>query len=286
MAKHAKLAKETTHPKHSTRAKAKGAGKSTRPRHYGSVTATAAPLSISQEDSPAGVERVLVVTAHPDDVDFGVAGSVAAWVKAGVEVVYCIVTDGDAGGSDRSMARADMARIRRDEQRAAASEVGVSDVVFLGYPDGRVTASMELRRDISRQIRRVRPQRLLCQSPERLWNRLGASHPDHLAAGEAAVCAAYPDAGNPFAHPELLEEGFEPFAVSELWVMASPGTDRVVDVTDTFERKIAALRCHRSQVGDAEGLEERIRAWLTEGARAAGLAEGRLAESFRVVVLP
>ena len=237
-------------------------------------------------DQPDGVERILVVTAHPDDVDFGVAGSVATWVKGGIEVAYCIVTDGDAGGSDRSITRPQMADIRRQEQRAAAAEVGVTDVTFLGYPDGRLVSSIELRRDISRQVRIHRPERLVCQSPERMWDRIGASHPDHLAAGEAAVCAAYPDARNPFAHPELLEDGLEPHSVAELWMMAAPGTNRVVDVTDTFDRKIAALLCHRSQVGEAEGLDARLRGWLTAGAVAAGLAPGRLAESFQVVPTP
>jgi len=125
-----------------------------------------------------------VVTAHPDDVDFGAAGSVATWVKAGIEVAYCIVTDGDAGGSDRTITRPEMAVIRRDEQRAAAAEVGVTDVTFLGYPDGRLVSSIDLRRDISRQVRIHRPERLVCQSPDRMWERIGASHPDHLAAGE------------------------------------------------------------------------------------------------------
>jgi len=238
-------------------------------------------------DDAAGVARILVVTAHPDDVDFGVAGSVAQWVKAGVEVSYCIATDGDAGGSDRSVSRTDMAALRQTEQRAAAAEVGVTDVTFLGYPDGRLLPSIELRRDISRQIRRVRPDRVVCQSPERLWDRIGASHPDHLAAGEAAVASVYPDARNPFAHPELLEdEGLEPHSVPEMWIMASPRADRVVDITDTFDRKIAALRCHRSQVGEGEWLDERLRVWASAGARAAGLGEGRLAEVFHVVATP
>jgi LmbE family N-acetylglucosaminyl deacetylase len=237
-------------------------------------------------DDSTGVERILVVTAHPDDVDFGVAGSVATWVKAGIEVAYCIVTDGDAGGSDRTITRTEMAAIRQREQRAAAAEVGVTDVTFLGYPDGRLVPSIELRRDISRQIRVHRPQRLVCQSPDRMWDRLGASHPDHLAAGEAAVDAAYPDARNPFAHPELLEEGLEPYSVSEIWMMAAPGADRVVDVTDTFDRKLAALMCHQSQVGTGEGLEARLREWLGASAQAAGLGAGRLAESFRVVPCP
>jgi LmbE family N-acetylglucosaminyl deacetylase len=237
-------------------------------------------------DEHQGVERILVVSAHPDDVDFGVAGSVAVWVKAGIEVAYCIVTDGDAGGSDRTISRRDMAALRRDEQRAAAAEVGVTDVVFLGHPDGRLTPSIELRRDISRQIRRVRPERVVCQSPERLWQRLGASHPDHLAAGEAAVCAVYPDARNPFAHPELLDEGLEPHTVAELWLMAAPSVDRAVDITDTFDRKIAALRRHVSQVGEGEWLDERLREWARANAGLAGLGEERLAEVFQVVLAP
>jgi LmbE family N-acetylglucosaminyl deacetylase len=237
-------------------------------------------------DDATGTGRVLVVTAHPDDVDFGVGGSVAVWVKSGVEVSYVVITDGDAGGSDRSVPREDMAALRREEQRAAGAELGVSDITFLGYPDGRLTASLDLRRDLCRVLRRVRPDRLVCQSPERDWDRIGASHPDHMAAGEAAVCVAYPDARNPFAYPELLEEGLEPFSVKEVWLMSSPRPNRAVDVTDVFERKLAALRCHRSQVGEGEGLEQRLRGWLARGARLAGLGEGRLTETFQVVQMP
>ncbi|HEY8692264.1 MAG TPA: PIG-L family deacetylase, partial [Chloroflexota bacterium] len=134
-------------------------------------------------DDPSGIERILMVAAHPDDIDFGAAGSVAVWTGLGLQVVYCIVTDGDAGGSDRSISRAEMAAIRREEQRAAAAEVGVDEVIFLGYADGRLVPSLELRRDLSREVRRFRPQRVVCPSPERNWERINASHPDHLAAG-------------------------------------------------------------------------------------------------------
>ncbi len=123
----------------------------------------------------APLERVLVVTAHPDDVDFGVAGSVASWTDAGIAVTYCLVTDGEAGGSDRSISRAEMAEIRRAEQTAAAKVVGVDDVVFLGYPDGRLQPTLDLRRDISRAIRQVRPQRVVTQSPDRNYERIYAS---------------------------------------------------------------------------------------------------------------
>lgn len=229
------------------------------------------------------VERILVATAHPDDVDFAAAGSVAVWTTAGVEVAYCIATDGEAGGDDRALPRTEMAAIRRREQTAAAGEVGVTDLGFLGYPDGRLQADLELRRDITRVIRRFRPDRVVAPSPERNWARIYASHPDHLAAGEAAACAVYPDARNPFAYPELLEEGLEPHTVPELWIMTTDRADRAVDVTECFDRKLAALRSHRSQVGDGEHLDELLRNWMSGTALAAGLPEGRLAEAFHVV---
>ena len=230
-----------------------------------------------------GVERILVVTAHPDDVDFGAAGSVAVWTHAGVEVAYCIATDGDAGGSDRSVSRTEMAVVRREEQREAARVVGVSDVTFLGFPDGRLTPGLDLRQAIAGVIRRFRPDRVVAQSPERNWSRIYASHPDHLAAGEAAICAVYPDARNPFAFPALLEEGLEPHSVPELWVMTTERADRVVDATEFFDLKLAALRSHKSQVGDGEHLGELLRTWMSGTALAAGLPEGRLAEAFHVV---
>jgi LmbE family N-acetylglucosaminyl deacetylase len=235
--------------------------------------------------SPAdGVRRVLVVTAHPDDVDFGVAGSIAAFCAAGVEVAYCIATSGEAGGSDLSMPRSEMAEIRQREQRAAAAAVGVAEVTFLGHPDGSLTPTMELRRDITRVIRRFRPERVITHSPDRFWDVIYASHPDHLAAGEAAVCAVYPDARNPFAHPGLLsEEGLEPHTVAEIWLMTSGSSNRAVDITDTFDTKMAALRCHESQGTDNEQMVERIRAWGAGNAAAAGRPEGTLAEIFRVV---
>jgi LmbE family N-acetylglucosaminyl deacetylase len=228
------------------------------------------------------VERVLVVTAHPDDVDFGMAGTVATWTDAGVEVAYCIVTDGDAGGFDPEVPRSDIPGIRRAEQEAAAKVVGVEDVHFLGYPDGRLEVSMDLRRDITRVIRTMRPDRVVTQHPERNWDRIYASHPDHLAAAEATVCAVYPDARNAFAFPDLLVEGHEPHVVPELWLMGGRA-DRVVDITDVLDRKLAALRCHVSQLTDRPGVEQRIRDWTSAVARAAGLDEGRLAEAFQAV---
>ncbi len=232
----------------------------------------------------ATIERILVVTAHPDDVDFGAAGTVATWTKAGYDVTYCVVTNGDAGGFDPTVPRSEIAGIRQAEQRAAAATVGVTDVRFLGYPDGRVRTSLELRRDIARVIRQVRPQRVLTQSPERNYERVYASHPDHLAVGEATLCAVYPDARNPFAHPELAEEGLDAWTVPEVWLMAMPGAEHVVDVTELFETKLAALQSHASQLAGVPGeLEEVLRTWMGANATGAGLPEGRLAEAFRVL---
>jgi LmbE family N-acetylglucosaminyl deacetylase len=231
--------------------------------------------------SPAeGVNRVLVVTAHPDDVDFGAAGTVAAFTDSGVPVSYCIVTDGDAGNGPDGLDRAQVGELRRREQRAAAAAVGVTDVTFLGFPDGRLEASLQLRLEITRVIRTVRPDLVITQSPERDWGRVYASHPDHLAAGEAATCAVYPDSRNPFAFPELAAQGLEPHTVPELWLMAAPSATVAVETTSTFDAKVRALMCHRSQVGDGVGLESRLREWASGVGQAAGLPEGRLAEGF------
>jgi LmbE family N-acetylglucosaminyl deacetylase len=235
-------------------------------------------------DNEYVVERVLVVVAHPDDIDFGAAGTIATWTDAGLEVAYCVITDGDAGGFDPAVPRNEIGGIRQAEQRAAAKAVGVDDVVFLGYPDGRLEVTLDLRRDISRVIRQKRPQRILLQSPERNWERIYASHPDHLAAGEATMCAVYPDARNPFTHLELAEEGLEAWTVGETWVMSTgANANRYVDVTDVFDRKVEALRAHESQTGHMDNLESMLRTWLTFNATAAGYPEGRLAEAFRVI---
>jgi LmbE family N-acetylglucosaminyl deacetylase len=229
------------------------------------------------------VERALVITAHPDDVDFGAAGTVATWTDAGVDVTYCLVTDGDAGGFDPDLPRHQIGPLRRREQAAAAKEVGVDRLVFLGYPDGRVEPTLELRRDLARVIRQVRPQRVMAPAAERNYTRIFASHPDHLATGEAAICAVYPDSRNEFAFPELVAEGLGPWAVGEIWLMAAPEPNRVVDITEQVDRKIRALLCHESQHPDPVGMQERVRTWFMATAERFGLPNGRLAESFFVV---
>lgn len=226
------------------------------------------------------VERVLVVTAHPDDVDFGAAGSVATWTESGIEVTYCIVTDGDAGGFDPAVPRDQIGLIRRAEQTRAAKEVGVHDLHFLGYADGYLEPTLALRRDISRVIRGVRPQRVVCQSPELMYDRIFASHPDHLAAGTAAIAAVYPDSRNPFSFPDLVNEGYEPWRVSEVWMMAHSAINRYVDTTAAIDRKISALMRHESQHVEPENVAKMVRDWGAANAIAAGLAEGTFAEGF------
>ncbi|MEV5763347.1 PIG-L deacetylase family protein [Micromonospora sp. NPDC052213] len=229
------------------------------------------------------VVRALAVFAHPDDIDFGCAGTMANWVEEGIEVAYLIVTRGEAGGCDGT-GRGSVTRLREEEQRAAAAAVGVRQVEFLdGYVDGALAPTPDLRRDVTAAIRRHRPDRVLTSSPLRRWEHLaGPGHPDHLAVGEATTCAVYPDARNPCAHPELLAEGLQPWVVREIWYAGGPAPDHTVDVTGQYARKVAAMRAHRSQTARMD-VETWVRDQLTTTADAAGLPAGRLAEAFTVL---
>ncbi len=230
------------------------------------------------------IKRVLVISAHPDDSDFGASGTIAQWVKKGIEVAYVFCTNGDQGGEESGFTKEEMPAIRQREQRAAGAAIGVSDITFLNYIDGNLEATLGLRKDIVRQIRISQPDRMVCQSPERNWDRIGASHPDHLAAGEAAIQAVYPDARNPFAFTDLLnDEGLQPWRVKEIWVSAFANPDHFVDITDTFDLKIKALQAHASQTGHNENLETMVREWGERNAAAAGFAQGRIAEAFKIV---
>jgi len=230
------------------------------------------------------IKRALAIVAHPDDVDFGMAGTVATLTSQGVDVAYCLVTSGDAGGDELVMAREDRAKLRENEQRAAAACVGVNEVVFLGYADGMVEPTLALRRDLARVIRTVRPDVVLTQSPERNYDRIFASHPDHLATGEATLRAVYPDARNPHAFPALLnDEGLQPFTVTRVWIVGTSAPSLVVDTTASIDKKIEALKCHKSQVGDGARLDSMLREWGGMIAKNAGLPKGRLAEAFKVI---
>jgi LmbE family N-acetylglucosaminyl deacetylase len=230
------------------------------------------------------VERLLVVVAHPDDVDFGSAGTIANWASAGTNIAYCIVTDGDAGGFEEHIDRTEIPAIRREEQRNAAKKVGVSEVTFLGYHDGELVADTGLRKDIVRQIRRFRPDRILCQCPERNYQRIFASHPDHLAAGEATIQAAYPYARNPFAYPELLAEGLEAHSVKDVVLQASPNPNAYVDITKFVDLKIAAILEHKSQLPDPVETAKMVKSWVSSSAELVGLDTGSFAELYQLVM--
>jgi len=228
------------------------------------------------------LKRALVVVAHPDDIDFGSAGTIAALTRRGVDVAYCLVTSGDAGGDDSTHTKEERVAIREAEQTAAAGEVGVTNLTFLRWPDGQVEPTLLLRREIARVIRTHKPDLVITQSPERNWERIFASHPDHLATGEATMRAVYPDARNPHAFPELVREGFAPHTVWAVWLSSAQPT-MVVDITKTFKRKYAALARHQSQVGHRDDLKPMLKAWARKTAKEAGLGKGRLAEGFKVV---
>jgi LmbE family N-acetylglucosaminyl deacetylase len=236
--------------------------------------------------SDEDIARVLVVTAHPDDADFGAAGTIAGWVDAGLAVTILLCTHGEQGGFDDNN-RDQMPAIREHEQVAASAALGVKDVRFLpGHRDGWLEPSWELQRQIVEVIRDVQPQRVLIQSPERWYDRIQASHPDHLAAGEAAIRAIYPAAENRFAWPELIEKGLQPWHVSEVWIMAHPEMTHAVDITDTFDRKLAALQAHASQTGHmGEQLEGMLRGWASGLAEMFGLGQDRMAECFHIMDL-
>src|SRR5450631_72366 len=232
------------------------------------------------------IARALVVAAHPDDCDFGAAGTIAGWVDAGLTVTILLCTRGEQGGFDHGN-REQMPAIREREQVAASGVLGVKDVRFLpGHRDGWLEPSWDLQRQIVEVIREVQPQRVMVQSPERGYDRLQASHPDHLAAGEAAIRAVSPAAENRFAWPELIERGLQPWHVNEIWIMAHPHMTHAVDITETFGRKVAALRAHASQTGHmGDELESFLRRWGTGVAETFALGQGRLGECFHVMDL-
>ena len=232
------------------------------------------------------IQRILFVTAHPDDLDFGAGGTIAQWTAKGIEVFYCICTNGDQGGEDPSVPREEMPKIRQREQRDAAKALGVPSetIEFLNHRDGWLVPTIELRKEIVRVIRKVKPQRMVIQSPERNWDRIPASHPDHMAAGEAAIQAVYPDARNAFAFEDLLKnEKLEPWRVREVWVMSHKEPDHFVDITDTFDLKIAALNAHVSQTAHNSEMPRMVREWGERNAKAQGLPDGRVAEVFKIV---
>lgn len=229
-----------------------------------------------------GVTRVLGVYAHPDDADVGAGGTLSRFAREGADTAILVVTSGGEGGYDDTP-REQIERIRRDEQIAAAAALGVTDVRFLeGYADGDLWVTRELVHDITRVIRQVRPDVILTTTPQRNWDSVAASHADHLAVGEAVLRAVYPAARNPFAFPDLLAEGSEPWVVDEVWLQGHETTDHLVALEPVdVERKAEAVRAHVSQFADPEGIDRFVR----ERAQAVGATSGLpFAEAFRRVL--
>lgn len=199
----------------------------------------------------------LVLFAHPDDAEFMCGGTVAAWATVGTEVHYVVITDGSAGSNEPGRSREQIAVVREREQRAAAEVLGVRTVTILGEPDGMLEVTLDTRRMVCREVRRLRPEVIVAPDPSRLWEGTGyVNHWDHKQAGLLALTVVMPDAPSRPMFPELVAEGLEPFEVPNLWLAASDG-DTFVDITDTFETKLAALAAHASQ--GVEGAEPRVR---------------------------
>jgi LmbE family N-acetylglucosaminyl deacetylase len=240
---------------------------------------------VADEQKNGKYDRVLVVAAHPDDPEFGFGASVARLAGDGSEVYYVICSDGSQGGEDPTVPDAELTATRYAEQRAAAEVLGVRDVVFLGFRDGHLAPTVELRKAITREIRRFRPDLVMTHTPVRnLGIGIGASHPDHLAVGEATLGAVYPDARNPRAYPELLSEGLEAHKVKEVWLPGFEAADHFVDATGLVDKKIEAILCHRSQFNKPGMDMEGPRKWIHDRMRQAGEKAGfEYAEAFKKI---
>jgi LmbE family N-acetylglucosaminyl deacetylase len=216
-------------------------------------------------------QRALIVMAHPDDGEFSCGGSIARWVAEGRDVYYCLVTDGQVGDAgDTEITSERLAQVRQREAQAAADALGVKHpVIFLHYWDSRLQHTLELRRDIARVVRQVRPHSVICQDPTRFWSGQGyINHPDHRTAGEATLAAIMPVAGTRLAFPELAAEGLSPHEVSEVYITGTEQADRWVNITGYVEAKVAALRAHASQLKDWDPTE-RVAQWARETANVA-----------------
>ena len=226
-------------------------------------------------------KSAMVVVAHPDDAEFIAAGTVAKWSNAGSHVTYVIVTKGDKGSDDPEMTPSQLAQIREREQRDAGRILGVSDFVFMGYPDGYLQHTLELRRDLARVIRSYRPEVVICYDPtNRFLTDTYVNHPDHRASGDATIDAVFPTARDRLTFPELLADGLEPHKVAQLWLAAPGQPNTVVDIGDTLELKCKALLAHPSQLGkDVVDFARELARWMAEG------QDFEFGESFRRFIL-
>lgn len=225
--------------------------------------------------------RILCIFAHPDDPEFSVGGSAARWADEGAEVYYCIVTDGSAGSNAPGEDLAALVKTRQEEERCAARVLGLKDVFFLNYADGTLQPTIELRRELTRLIRKLRPDRVVCGDPTAvLYGDDYINHPDHRAAAEAALYAVFPSSETRPIFPELLAEGYEPHKVKELYISGSTQPTVYIDISSTLDRKIEALRCHKSQLDPGDG--QWVRDWAAETGKQGNVP---FAEAFRVMRL-
>jgi LmbE family N-acetylglucosaminyl deacetylase len=238
---------------------------------------------VSSESTAATPKHFAVITAHPDDPDFSCAGSCARWVSEGHRVTYVIITDGSKGSDDRSLPNDELVALRQVEQRAAAAILGVQEVIFMGYPDGMLVPNLDLRRDLVRVIRRIKPTAVVCGDPNSFFfGNDYLNHPDHRAAATAVLEAIFPAARNHRYFPELLDEGLEPHRVEEVYITVADG-DTFVDISLFIDQKVAALKAHASQMGEWDPAEP-IREWARKaGERATPPVE--FAEDFRYMKL-
>ena len=230
-------------------------------------------------DEPDGPKRALVISAHPDDAEFGAAGTAHLWTKDGWEFFYLICSDGSKGTEDPEMTPQKLIPLRREEQRAAARVVGVKDVFFLDHVDGELRYTPQLMREVVRHIRRLKPYAVFSHDPNQIVRNMFINHPDHRCVGEVAIDAVYPIARNRPSFPELLDEGLEPYSVKEVYLWTASEVNFDVDISDVLELKFEALRQHKSQFSDFDGMQERVRAFWRE-------PDGRYLEHFRRVQLP
>jgi len=219
--------------------------------------------------------RAMFIFAHPDDIEFGVAGTAARWVQQGCEVTYVVLTDGNIGSHDPEMTAEQLATIRRREQTEAAEVVGAR-CIFMGEPDGRLQPTLELRKKLVRLIRQHRPNVVVCGDPQFFYSDGYINHPDHRNAGQVALEAVFPASDSPLIFPELVAEGFEPHKVNYVYIsFGRREANTYVDITDSIDLKLTALRKHKSQLGDWDP-DERMRGWAAETAGHIGMryAEG------------
>lgn len=211
------------------------------------------------------LQKILVMLAHPDDPEFFCGATIARWTSAGHKVVYWLLTCGDKGSSDFDMDPGELCGDRREEQRAAAAVLGVQEVHFLSYPDGYLFPDIAMRKNVTRIIRQEKPDILVTCDPKTLYfGDNGLNHPDHRAAGQVVLDAAFPAAGNPLFFPELItQEGLQPWTPREIWISLTLEPNVRLDVTDYWETKLSALLEHRSQIGDRAAFDERMRKRLT-----------------------